>query len=154
MVPKELLSVLQFMYQWGWMAAPVVLFFVWRGVWLQWVQKIYSEKSEWVTLELKIPHLVERTPKAMEQVVGGLHSMKVSPNFKEKWWDGKHQLHLSLEIVGIAGSIHFYIRVPRAYQRLTESQIYAQYKDEEITEVADYKKNIPHDIPNKAYELW
>ncbi|MCR4322487.1 MAG: hypothetical protein NUV61_00125 [Candidatus Azambacteria bacterium] len=155
MVPKELLSVLQFMYQWGWMAAPVVLFFVWRGVWLKWVQKGYAEKAEWITLELKIPHGVERTPKVMEQVFGGLHAAhKPSINFKEKWWDGKHQLYISMEIAGIGGAIHFYVRTPREFQKIIESQIYAQYKDSEITEVTDYMTGLPLDIPNKTYDLF
>lgn len=155
MVPKELLSVLQFMYQWGWMAAPFVLFFVWRGVWLKWVQSLYFAKAEWVTLELKIPHMVERTPKVMEQVFGGLHAThKPSINLKEKWWDGKHQLYLSMEIAGIGGAIHFYVRTPREFQKIVESQIYAQYKDAEITEVADYMKALPADIPNKDYDLF
>lgn len=155
MVPKELVSVLQFMYQWGWMAAPVVLFFVWRDVWLKWVQKIYSQKADWMTLELKIPHMVERTPKVMEQVFGGLHAAhKPSINFKERWWDGKHQLYISMEIAGIGGSIHFYVHTPREFKKLIESQIYAQYKDAEITEVIDYMSGLPMDIPNKTYDLF
>lgn len=136
------------------MIIPVVLFFVWTNVWLMWVQKQYAEKADWITLELKIPHAVERTPKAMEQVFGGLHSMKKGANFKEKWWDGKHQLHISMEIVGVGGAIYFYIRTPRTYQRLIESQIYAQYKDAEILEVSDYAWGMPADIPNDEYELW
>lgn len=155
MVPKELVSVLQFMYQWGWMAAPVVLFFVWRDAWLKWVQRIYSQKAEWITLEFKIPHMVERTPKVMEQVFGGLHAAhKPSINLKERWWDGKHQLYISMEIAGIGGSIHFYVRTPREFKKLIESQMYAQYKDVEITEVTDYMSGLPMDIPNKTYDLF
>ncbi len=143
------------MFQWGWMAAPFVLFFVWRDVWLKWVRKVYFEKAEWMTLELKIPHAVERTPKVMEQVFGGLHAAhKPSISLKEKWWDGKHQLYLSMEIAGINSSIHFYVRTPREFQKIVESQIYAQYKDAEITEVVDYMKDLPADIPNKEYDLF
>lgn len=155
MVPKELLSVLQFMEQWGWMAAPFVLFFAWRDVWLKWVQKAYAESEERITLELKIPHMVERTPKVMEQVFAGIHGAHTpSINFKEKWWDGKHQMYISMEIAGIGGSIHFYVRTPRKFQKIIESQIYAQYKDAEITEVADYMSGLPMDIPNKTYDLY
>ena len=124
-------------------------------MWLKWVRKVYFEKAEWMTLELKIPHAVERTPKVMEQVFGGLHAAhKPSISLKEKWWDGKHQLYLSMEIAGINSSIHFYVRTPREFQKIVESQIYAQYKDAEITEVVDYMKDLPADIPNKEYDLF
>ena len=84
------------------MIIPVILFFVWMNVWLVWVRKQYADKADWITLEIKIPHTVERTPKVMEQVFGGLHAMhKPSINMKEKWWDGKHQLYASMEIAGI-----------------------------------------------------
>lgn len=136
------------------MIIPVILFFVWMNVWLMWVQKHYAEKADWITLELKIPHTVERTPKVMEQVFGGLHSMKSGANFKEKWWDGKHQLHISMEIIGVGGAIYFFIRTPRNFKKLIESQIYAQYKDAEIIEVNDYAWGMPADVPNKEYDLW
>ena len=137
------------------MIIPVILFFVWMNVWLVWVRKQYADKADWITLEIKIPHTVERTPKVMEQVFGGLHAMhKPSINMKEKWWDGKHQLYASMEIAGIDGSIHFFIRTPREFKKLIESQIYAQYKDAEITEVNDYMSNLPADIPNETYDLF
>ena len=152
--PQALLPVLNFLFDWGWIAAPLFLFLVWRSVWFLYVQKAYAESQEWMTLELKIPSLVERTPKAMEQVFAGLHSIKSSANFKEKWWDGKHQLHISMEIVGINGAIHFLIKTPAQYRRLIESQIYSQYKDCEIEEVEDYAWSLPDDIPNEQYDLW
>ncbi len=152
--PAELFSVLQFFWNWGWLIAPFALFFVWRHLWLTRIQKEWASKMEWITLELKIPSLVEHTPKAMEQVFGGLHSMKESITFKERWWDGKHQLHMSLDIAGFSGSAHFFIRTPRKYQRLIQSQIYAQYKDAELEEVPDYVNNLPSDIPNEEYDVW
>ena len=152
--PQALLPVLNFLFDWGWLVAPLFLFLVWRSVWFLYVQKAYAESQEWMTLELKIPSLVERTPKAMEQVFAGLHSIKSSANFKEKWWDGTHQLHISMEIVGINGAIHFLIKTPAQYRRLIESQIYSQYKDCEIEEVEDYAWSLPDDIPNEQYDLW
>lgn len=154
-MPAELISVLQFFSKGGWMIIPVILFFVWKNLWLMWVQKRYAQNANWITLELKIPHTVERTPKVMEQVFGGLHAAhKPSINFKERWWDGKHQLYISMEIAGIDGSIHFFIYTPGEFKRLIESQIYAQYKDAEITEVSDYMKNLPEDVPNETHDLF
>lgn len=144
----------RFMYDWGWIPLPFILFLAWRWLWLYSIQLRYLKNADWITLELKIPHSVESTPKAMEQVFSGLHSMKKNTNLKEKWLDGKHQLYISMEICGINGVIHFFIRTPREYQRTIESQIYSQYKDAEITEVDDYTQNLPEDIPNELYELW
>src|SRR3989344_856858 len=152
--PQVFLTALNFLFDWGWLVAPLFLFLVWRSVWLVSVQKYYANSQEWVTLGLKIPSLVERTPKAMEQVFAGLHSIKSSANFKEKWWDGKHQLHISMEIAGIGGAIHFLIKTPAQYRRLIESQIYSQYKDCEIEEAEDYAWSLPDDIPNEQYDLW
>lgn len=118
------------------------------------MQSHYASGIEWVTLELKVPHMVDRTPKAMEQVFAGLHSMKSSINFKEKWWDGRHQKHISMEIVGRSGSTHFFVRTPTAYRKLIESQLYAQYKDAEILEAEDYTEILPPDIPNDQYDMW
>lgn len=145
---------LTFLYNYGWVALPFILFPAWKSLWLGYVQKIYALNVEWVTLELKIPQMVERTPKAMEQVFAGLHSIKSAANFKEKYWDGKHQQLISMEIVGNAGVIYFFIRTPKIYQELVESQIYSQYKDAEINEVDDYAWGLPDDIPNEQYELW
>lgn len=152
--PPELLSVLQFVWEWGWAIAPIALFLIWRQLWYTLVRERYASAILWTTLELKIPNVVERTPKAMEQVFGGLHSMRTSINFKEKWWDGKHQQHISMEIVGAEGSTRFFIHVPVQYQKLVQSQLYAQYKDIEITEVEDYAMRLPPNIPNEEYEIW
>ena len=149
-----LFEFLSIVYNWGWVVLPLILFPVWKELWLAYVKKIYVENVEWATLELKIPQAVEQTPKAMEQVFAGLHSIKSFANFKEKWWDGKHQLPISMEIVGNAGAIRFFIRAPRVYQELVESQIYSQYKDAEIDEVEDYAWDLPDDVPNDQYGLW
>lgn len=152
--PAELYSVLQFFLNWGWIITPIVLFFVWRDLWLKWVQKEHSATLNWVTLELKIPNVVERTPKVMEQVFGGLHGMKSKVNLIEKWWQGKFQYHISLEIVGLEGSAHFFIHTPEKYKKVIHSQIYAQYKDAELSEVKDYTIRLPADIPNEEYDIW
>ncbi len=144
----------RFIYDWGWMPLPFVLFFAWRALWLFYVQHRYSARADWITLELKIPHTVESTPKAMEQIFAGLHSMKTNANLKERYLEGKHQVFISLEIVGTNGTIHFYIRTPRQYQRLIESQIYAQYRDSEVTEVEDYATQLPSDMLSTTHNLW
>ncbi|GAI45659.1 unnamed protein product, partial [marine sediment metagenome] len=67
---------------------------------------------------------------------------------------GQFQLPLSLEIVSIGGEIHFYIRIPEDYRDLIETNIYSQFPEAEISQVEDYTKNVPQDIPNKEWNLF
>lgn len=113
------------------------------------------KKMKWVTLEIRIPQVIEKTPKAMEQVFAALHASYV---FNIKWFEknlkGKVQEWYSIEMVGIAGGIYFYIRTSENHRSLVESAIYSQYPDAEIAEVDDYLSNLPGIIPNKTYDLW
>ncbi len=143
-----------FFINWWWTFTPVILFFILNELYLYWKQEKWWQGIKWVTLEAKIPEEVEKTPKAMEQVIHGFHGIHDPPNLKERYIDGKALFHLSLEIVGIGGDIHFIIRAPERHRNLVESNIYAQYPDAEIREVDDYTLNVPPDIPNKDYELW
>ena len=105
-------------------------------------------------VELKMPNEVERPFKAMEQVFAGLWMFYDPADFWEKWIEGKFQITISFEITSIEGAIHFYLRFPRPALSLVESSIYAQYPEIEISEVEDYTKNVPQDIPNGKWDLW
>ena len=137
-----------------WIIAPVALFFILRELWLDYVQMKFTGSIKWTLLEIKIPREVQKTPKAMEQVFAGLHGIHKNPNFVERWFEGKIQEWVSLEIIGKGGDIHFLIRTPEKFRNLVEAQFYAQYPDAEITEVEDYTAAIPSNIPSKDYELW
>ncbi len=115
----------------------------------------FFKKMKWVTLEIRIPQIIEKTPKAMEQVFAALHASYVfNIKWTEKNFKGKSQEWYSIEMVGIAGGIYFYIRTSENHRNLVESAIYAQYPDAEISEVDDYVSNLPSIIPNKTYDLW
>lgn len=101
-----------------------------------------------------MPREVVRPLKAMETVFSGLWQLYDPPNPREKWLEGKVQLSLVLEIVSLGGDIHFFIRVPEGARKLVESSIYSQYPEAEISEAEDYTKYVPHDIPNKDWDLW
>lgn len=105
-------------------------------------------------LEIKVPREVIRPLKAMENVFAGLWQLYDPPNPREKWLEGKVQLSLALEVVSLGGEIHFFIRVPEGARKLVESSVYSQYPDAEISEAEDYTKYVPHDIPNKDWDLW
>lgn len=145
---------LKIFLEYWWAITPVALFFILRGLWLDYVQTKYLNSLKWTLLEIKIPKEVVKTPKAMEQVFAGLHGTEGEPNFVEKWFKGEVPDWFSLEVIGKGGNVHFLIRTPEDYRNLIEAQIYAQYPDAEITETEDYITILPKKIPSNDYDIW
>ncbi len=145
---------LKIFLEYWWAITPIALFFILRGLWLDYVQTKYLNSLKWILLEIKIPKEVAKTPKAMEQVFAGLHGTESEPDFVEKWFKGEVPDWFSLEIIGKGGNVHFLIRTPEDYRNLVEAQIYAQYPDAEITEVEDYITSLPKKIPSNDYDIW
>ena len=104
------------------------------------LEKKKKEIGDWVVLEVKINREILQTPKAMEQVFAGLHSIEKG--------------NISLEILGFKKEINFLIRLPRKYRKLFESQLYAQYPEVDIKEVYDYFSTFPPFLPNKDFDLY
>ncbi len=147
-------TALDIVLEYWWIIAPVTLFFIFKDLWLDYVRNKYISSTEWVLLEIKIPKEVQKTPKAMEQVFAGLHGVQTSPNFTDKWFQGKVVPWFSLELIGEGGEVGFLIRTFKTFRNLVESQIYAQYPEAEIFEVEDYAKTMPAKIPSKDYDAW
>jgi hypothetical protein len=139
---------------WWWLPLPIVLFFPLKFLYLWYIQDKWGEKIEWIMLEIKIPKEIERPMKAMEQVMSYLWMFYDPADFKEKWIEGKYLLAISFEIASIDGVVHFFLRVPKKMQEFFETAIYSQYPEVEISEVEDYTKKVPQNIPNKDWDLW
>jgi hypothetical protein len=139
-----------------WIVLPLALAFAFWYFWLYYIYVSYLRSVKWVLLEVKIPAEIEKTPKAMEQIfaaVYGLYSFGF--NFVQKYLEGRlKEDWISFELVGFAGGVHFYIRIPSVYRNLIESSIYSQYPDAEIHEAADYIDLFPRTLPNKVYDIW
>lgn len=99
-----------------------------------------EQEIEWCLLEIKIPKQLEKSPRAMEQVLTGLRGIGEGGR-------------LGLEIVGINGAPHFFIRVPTEFVDTVETQIYSQYPKVEIFEVQDYTQAIGEDFAQQSYQL-
>jgi len=139
-----------------WILLPAWLLIIWWYFWKFYIQLFYLQSQRWVLLEIKIPSDIEKTPKGMEQIFASFYAiysfgLKVS----EMYWQGRlEEDYVSLEMVGNAGSVHFFIRTPVNFRNLIESAIYAQYPQAEIFEAEDYTKQFPNVLPNKTYDLW
>src|SRR3989338_7067366 len=138
-----------------WIVVPVVLFLKVKSIWLSYKNSQYKKSLDWILLEIILPPEVDKTPKAMENVLVGLHGAYKSVSSREKWTKGTSADTFSLEMVGIDGELHFYIRCQAPQKNFVQSKVYAQYPDAEIYEVQDYTKNtLPPELPNKDYDVW
>lgn len=132
-----------FLREFWWLLLVLILGPIFLNLYRSYQKKEEQKKKEitdWVVLEIKINREILQTPKAMEQVFAGLHSFKKGS--------------VSFEIVGFKREVLFCVRLPRAYRKLFESQLYAQYPEVDIKEIYDYFSTLPPFLPNKDYDLF
>jgi hypothetical protein len=141
---------------WWWFLAPFLIWHFFVVVYLYWIQNKWDSLNvSKIVLEIRLPPDVLKPLKAMEQTLncfwGPLYD---PPNWKEKWFLGKYDLRLSLEIVSDNGVPHFYMVMDRSFKQSITGCIYGQFPDAEITEVDDYTKEVPLTAPNNDWDLF
>lgn len=140
---------------------PLVLLWVLKDWWLEYVRKLKISEAKFSMIEIKIPKEVYKSPVAIETVLNSLYGDTKPPLFTKgidtkwstlitdfgKWYDalwvGKWPLWWSLEIASIEGNIYFFIRCEPKNREGIENLLYAQFPQAEITEVDDYTKYVP-----------
>ncbi|MCA9357360.1 hypothetical protein H6784_00775 [Candidatus Nomurabacteria bacterium] len=113
----------------------------------------YAARSKWiydngrVTLRIKLPQEVLKSPEAMESVMTQIHNPSSADNLMQTYFDGRHPLNNSFELASVNGEVRFYINVPRKkVKNAVEAQLYAQYPGiEVIEEKIDYAAEIKWD---------
>lgn len=146
-----------FLYAW-----PIILFFfllpLLSSLWIFTRQHQFKENIKFVLLELRIPREVKKSPQAMEQVLGAIHSLRNSAgDIREKYWDGEVTYWWSLEIVSFGGEIRFFLRTPKGRAQLIRAALFSYYPDLDIAEVSDYIEDIPRTIEEmyeKGSDMW
>ncbi len=133
---------------------PFLFYFIFKIIWLDFIQSDYWSKIEWMVLEIIPPNDIEETPQAMEMVLSGLLGAMKGINTIEENIKGETPMYFSLELVSLEGSIHFLIRTPKSFRALIESHIHSQYPTAIVQAVPDYVDSIPKIIPNKKWNLW
>jgi len=133
---------------------PFVFGFIFWRSWLFYIRARHIARLQWITLEIKIPKDIEKTPLAMEVVLNAMHQRGQISTFYKKYWLGNLQPWFSLEMVSIEGRIHFFIHTPSFYKQIIETQIYAQYPNAAVYEVEDYTAKIPYGTSDSQWELW
>lgn len=132
---------------------PFVTFLLFYETWLEYVQQHFDLAQGRVTLEIKIPQEVFKSPEAMELVLTQLHQTASPDNHVQTYWDGKHPPVYGLELVSRGGDVRFYMNVPRKkFKNIAEVQLYAQYPGIEVVELPiDYTAEIPWDPDRFEY---
>lgn len=149
-VPGDVLGyVLTFAPLW----LPFTLFFLFFEAWMEYVRKEYDLSQGRVTLEIRLPQEIQKSPQAMEMVINQLYQTASPDNHIQTYIDGKHPPKFSFEIVSRHGDVRFYINtVEKKFKNLVEIQLYAQYPGIEVhTLDIDYTAEIPWDPKRFAY---
>jgi hypothetical protein len=144
----------QVFYHFWWIIVPAVFYFLFKLLWMDFVQTMWSKSLSWTMLEVIPPKDLEKGPQPMESIYHGLVGVVVAFNAFEEFLKGVFTDVFSFELAGLGGEVHFYIRTQTKYKNLIEAQIYAQYPDAQVVEVEDYTQNFPKVVPNKNWDLW
>ena len=135
---------------WG----PLLAMYAAFEMWHHFVTDRFIVGMQWTLFEIEVPRDVEKTPQAMELVFTNALYHASQKGIWETWVVGAPHFWFSLEIAGIDGGVHFYIRTPSRIRDLIETQVYAQYPQAKVKEVEDYTLRVPYDAPNDDWNLW
>jgi hypothetical protein len=126
---------------------PFSLFWVTYDRWMEYIHLKFSDKAGRVTLEITLPQEVYKSPQAMEEVLSQAWQNNKPYNLAQAYWEGKHALTYSFELVSIGGSVRFYANLPvKKAKDVFEAQLYAQYPGIEVKEVeVDYTAEVEND---------
>lgn len=118
---------------------PFLLFYITFDRWMEFVRTQFLFKSKRVTLRIKLPQEVFKSPEAMESVFTHVFAPMNPDNFYQAYIDGKYRLPISLELASIGGEVRFYINLPEKLKNMFETQLYSQYPGIEVEqELLDY----------------
>lgn len=134
---------------------PLVMVMVGWQMWVRHRNAEWISTMKWMMLEIRIPKDIYKSPQAMEMALGNalLQTGGIGTNHK-KYWEGRVLVWFSLEIVSNEGDIHFYIRLPKQFRNVVESQIYAQYPEAEVFEVDDYTLPVIANMHDEEWAMW
>jgi hypothetical protein len=138
----------------GWAVFLLLFFVILFKVYMETIRRKYIESLRWTFLQVRVPQENLRTPRAMEEVLHGLHGLQRPPDLIDTYIDGYVQSWLSLELRGTRDGVSFILRIPAGNQQQMEAAIYAQYPDAEIEEVADYALPYTNDRIEKDIDVW
>ena len=139
-----------------WFFLPNFLLIIFEMAWMNYIQRKYARELKWILLEIKTAQGNEKGPQIFEHILSGLYSGEggMIDTIFDVFLTGMVESHYSLEIAGLEGQVHFYIRTSLKSKDMMEAQIYAQYPKAEVEEVEDYAEKGAKRFPDKNWEMW
>jgi len=144
-----------------WVILPPTLFYIFLEQWILYWRKLFLKNVVWEFLELKVPRDVLLTPKAMEQIFAGLQAISTTPDTWQKelrdkkipFKAGKLPLWVSFELLGTHSGISFFVRTPKEFRPLVETQFRSQYPQIQILDAKDYTEKF-QTLPSAYTNMW
>ncbi|MCC6323356.1 hypothetical protein IT400_01040 [Candidatus Nomurabacteria bacterium] len=133
---------------------PLPLSYVAFHFWHHYRTERFIAGMKWTLLEVQVPREVNKSPSAMELIFTNAFFHKSGKGFWEQYIQGAPWMWFSLEMVGIDGKVHFYIRTPSRIRGLVETQIYAQYPQAKVIESEDYVFHVPKITKHGNWYMW
>ncbi|XKT74245.1 MAG: hypothetical protein ACJKTH_02740 [Patescibacteria group bacterium UBA2163] len=118
---------------------PPLLLIITIPLWLTYVRSQYAYHIPYTVLELKPGDKTLETAHAMELVLYSLHRRTELSRIKA-FLLGEFRVPWSFEITATAGTVRFFMRIPRAHRQALEMRIRSEYKDIDIDEIRDYAR--------------
>jgi len=135
-----------------WLWAFLILFAITKEMILHWRQEDFKSKINFFLLEIKIPREIDKSPRAMEQVLAAIHTLRNAPgDIGEKYVDGEVTSWFTLEMASFGGEVHFYVRGKKKQRNLVEAAFFSYYPDVELEEVDDY---LEVTLPQSVKEIY
>ncbi len=134
--------------------APILAMYFAIEMWHHYVTERFILGMTWTLFEIQVPRNVDKSPRAMELILTNSMYHASQKGLWEIWIQGAPHFWFSLEIAGVDGQVHFYIRTPSRIRDLIETQVYSQYPQAKVIEVEDYTLKVPYDAPNNEWYMW
>lgn len=144
----DIIPVLSFVVALSPIWIPITLFNILFERWQDFTGLKFQDDNGRVTLRIKPPQEVFKSPEAMESVFSQIYNSYARDNLVQTYIDGKRPLTYSFEIANVDGEVRFYANVPRKkIKNALEAQLYAQYPGiEVIEEPVDYSAEVKNDL--------
>lgn len=142
---------------WWWVLLPLTFILpmwqTWVRYWdLHFAKRVYDKM---IFLRITLAPDMEQTPRGMEHVFYNIHGMTRSYiRWSDRVFFRERPSWISCEMVAIGNSFSFIVGVERTRRSFIEAQLYSQYPDIRIEEVADYTQTIPPEAPNEDWQMW
>ena len=149
---KNFLFLLDYWWIAFFIAALVSFLDIWGRYWR--LLFFYKARKDWIFLRVNLPRDSEKTPLAMEQVLTGMHGIAKRYFYWSDRYIWKHRTEtMSLEIVGIGGSINFIIGVAKRHEDMVRGSIFSHFSEAEIDIVSDYTYAVPDDPISENWDM-